>query len=119
MGSGTVKLKYGPATGFDAPRTWESLSAQPAYQTHESMAASTSCALPVNSVNWARRPSIISATRYSTCPRLYAVIAAHFGNASRAARTASRRSFLDARATLAPSASYERPDSERGNEPPM
>src|SRR2546422_6439102 len=37
----------------------------------------------------------------------------------RAMRTASRRSLRDARATLAPSASYVRPDSERGNAPPM
>ena len=31
---------------------------------------------------------------------------------------ASRRSFRDARATFCPSASYVRPDSERGNAPP-
>ena len=40
---------------------------------------------------------------------------AHFGNAPRAARTASRTSFRDARATFWPCASYVRPDSERGN----
>src|SRR5918996_688235 len=44
---------------------------------------------------------------------------AHFGKAARAARTASRKSFRDARATFAPSTSSERPDSERGNAPPM
>src|ERR1700748_1700867 len=41
VGSGSEKLKYGPATGLADPRTWASLSAQPAYQTQRSMAAST------------------------------------------------------------------------------
>ncbi len=41
VGSGMVKLKNGPATGFALPRTWPSLSAQPAYQTQRSMAPST------------------------------------------------------------------------------
>ena len=44
VGSGTVKLKYGPATGFAPPSTWLSLSVQPAYQTIRSMACSTSVA---------------------------------------------------------------------------
>ena len=42
VGSGTVKLKYGPATGFEPPSTCGSLSAQPAYQTTRSIARSTS-----------------------------------------------------------------------------
>src|SRR5688500_12040098 len=42
VGSGTVKLKYGPATGLEPPSTCGSLSAQPAYQTTRSVAASTS-----------------------------------------------------------------------------
>ena len=42
VGSGTVKLKYGPATGFEPPSTCGSLSAQPAYQTMRSIARSTS-----------------------------------------------------------------------------
>ena len=63
VGSGTVKLKYGPATGFDEPSTCASLSAHPAYQTHESIAASTSASSPVSSTNCALRPSMISATR--------------------------------------------------------
>src|SRR5919205_1151881 len=37
VGSGTVKLKYGPATGFEDPITWANLSAQPAYQTIRSI----------------------------------------------------------------------------------
>ena len=41
------------------------------------------------------------------------------GSAARAARTASRASLRDARATLCPSASNVLPDSERGNAPPM
>src|SRR5262249_56447487 len=41
VGSGSEKLKYGPATGLAAPRTWASLSDQPAYQTQRSTAAST------------------------------------------------------------------------------
>ena len=40
------------------------------------------------------------------------------GNALRAARTASRRSLREACAMLCPSASYVRPDSERGKAPP-
>src|SRR6516162_9510558 len=36
VGSGSEKLKYGPATGLAAPRTWASLSDQPAYQTQRS-----------------------------------------------------------------------------------
>src|SRR6266513_2288332 len=44
---------------------------------------------------------------------------AHFGSAPRAARTASRTSLRDARATFWPSASYVRPDSLRGKAPPM
>ena len=42
VGSGSVKLKYGPATGFDAPSTCASLSAHPAYQTTRSIERSTS-----------------------------------------------------------------------------
>src|SRR3954471_13670676 len=54
-----------------------------------------------------------------TWPRLYAVAAAQPGCAPRAARTASRTSLREARATFCPSASYVRPDSLRGKEPPM
>src|SRR5579863_1101252 len=79
VGSGREKLKYGPATGLDAPRTWAILSDQPAYQTQRSMAASTAVsawradspsAARISAMNWVRRPSISSATRYSTWPRL-------------------------------------------------
>ena len=41
VGSGTLKLKYGPATGLAAPATWATLSVQPAYQTQRSIAAAT------------------------------------------------------------------------------
>src|SRR5271154_7100028 len=41
VGSGTEKLKYGPATGLADPRIWAILSVQPAYQTQRSIAAST------------------------------------------------------------------------------
>ena len=119
VGSGTVKLKYGPATGFDPPSTWVSLSEKPAYQTQRSIARSTSSRPVVSSANSAARASIISAIRYSTWPRLYAVAPAHFAWAPRAATTASRASFRDARATFCPCASYVRPDSERGNAPPI
>ena len=76
-------------------------------------------------MNWSRRPSISSATRYRTWPRFIAVRPAQPSAALRAARTASRRSLRDARQALAsgvPSAAltrYERPDSVRGNAPPM
>src|SRR5699024_12393135 len=43
VGSGTEMLKYGPATGLAIPATCATLSDQPAYQTHRSMAAETSC----------------------------------------------------------------------------
>src|SRR5579884_3833073 len=119
VGSGTVKLKYGPATGFEPPSTCGSLSAQPAYQTIRSIARSTSSRPVLSSANSATRASTISASRYSTWPRLYAVAAAQPGCAARAERTASRTSLREARATFWPSASYVRPDSLRGKAPPM
>ena len=63
VGSGTVKLKYGPDTGFAEPSTCASLSAQPAYQTKRSTAACTSVSSPVSSANSGVRASSISATR--------------------------------------------------------
>ena len=72
VGSGTEKLKYGPATGLLDPRTWAILSDQPAYQTQRSIAASTCVAArreeepserSISSSNCARRPSSISAMR--------------------------------------------------------
>src|SRR5919202_5457265 len=51
VGSGTVKLKYGPATGLADPSTCASLSAHPAYQTTRSTAAFTSASSPVSSAN--------------------------------------------------------------------
>src|SRR5258705_8531523 len=134
VGSGIVKLKYGAATGFDEPRTWAILSAQPAYQTQRSMARSTASpalgarkpsAVATSATNWSRRPSISSATRYRTWPRFIAVLSAHGWNALRAARTASRTSFREPRTAFAigsPPAddtTYERPLSDRGNAPPM
>jgi hypothetical protein len=102
VGSRTVKSKYLPATGFVPPRICATLSAQPAYQIQRSIAALTpsdGSAAPASvssRSNWARRPSMSSATRYSTCPRLYAVLPDHPGNAARAATTASRRSLREA-----------------------
>src|SRR5690606_29453254 len=125
VGSGTVNEKYGPATGFAAPRTLATLSVQPAYHTHLSIEASTTddasaAEMPshadTSAANWARRPSSISATPYSTGPRLYAVAPDHPPNAFRAADTASRTSLREAREALArkaPEASvtgYVRPD---------
>jgi hypothetical protein len=63
VGSGIVKLKYGPATGLDEPSTCAILSAQPAYQTQRSIAASTSALPELSSANSRRRASIISAIR--------------------------------------------------------
>src|SRR5881398_175172 len=63
VGSGTVKLKYGPATGFDAPSTCATLSAKPAYQTHRSIAFSTSSLPEQSAANSGTRASIISAMR--------------------------------------------------------
>src|SRR5438874_2178310 len=96
VGSGTLKLKYGPATGLLAPATCATLSVHPAYHTHRSIAAPTTAAAAAASspsaaatsaANWPARPSISSATRYSTCPRLYAVAPDHFASAPRAATT--------------------------------
>src|SRR6266516_4102438 len=41
VGSGTLKLKYGPATGLAPPATCATLSGQPAYHTHRSITAPT------------------------------------------------------------------------------
>ena len=45
-GSGTLRLKYGPATALAPPVTCATLSGQPAYQTHRSIAADTFRAAP-------------------------------------------------------------------------
>src|SRR5580765_5004092 len=63
VGSGNVKLKYGPATGFDPPSTCASLSAQPAYQTTRSIERSTSSRPEHSSASSPARASIISAIR--------------------------------------------------------
>ena len=63
VGSGMVKLKYGPATGFAPPSTCGSLSAQPAYQTMRSIARSTSSRPLQSSANSGTRASTISASR--------------------------------------------------------
>src|SRR6266566_1081347 len=72
VGSGRLKLKYGPATGFAAPATCATLSAQPANHTHRSTASATrrpACtadppsAAATSAANCAARPSSISATR--------------------------------------------------------
>ena len=72
VGSGIVKLKYGAATGLLLPSTWAILSAQPAYQTQRSTAwltesrargPSIPSAAATSATNWARRPSMSSATR--------------------------------------------------------
>ena len=63
VGSGIVKLKYGAATGFEVPRTCAYLSAQPAYQTQRSTAASTSLRPELSSASSSLRDSIISAMR--------------------------------------------------------
>ena len=112
VGSGRLKLKYGPATGLDPPATCATLSGQPAYQTHRSITAATvlraaaaeiPSALTRLSANCPARPSIISAILYRTCPRLYAVAPDHLPTAPRAATTASRASFREARAASASS----------------
>ena len=72
VGSGVLRLKNGPATGLALPTTCVSLSAQPAYQTNRSMAASSAAlarAVVRPSDCWSawtncgRRSSMISATR--------------------------------------------------------
>src|SRR5688500_3862696 len=63
VGSGTVKLKYGPATGLEEPSTCASLSAQPAYQTTRSIAAATSFFPEQTAASESVRVSIVSASR--------------------------------------------------------
>src|SRR5690606_33428650 len=72
VASGVEMLKYGPLTGLPLPATCTYLSAQPAYQTQTSIAASTclpaaSAVTPsdctISSTNCARRPSSSSAMR--------------------------------------------------------
>ena len=72
VGSGTERLKNGPATGLALPATWRYLSAQPAYQTQVSIAADTWVSAAAaespsearsSSTNCARRPSSSSAMR--------------------------------------------------------
>jgi len=58
-----VKLKYGPATAFDEPSVCAILSAQPAYQTMRSIAASTSVSPLHRPASSPRLASIISAAR--------------------------------------------------------
>src|SRR5690606_26412095 len=134
VGSGVVRLKYGPATGLALPYTCATLSAHPAYQTSRSMAAATSWSASVrltpsasrtSSTNWRRRPSTISAIRYRIWPRLYAVAPDQPAMAARAALAASRTSLREAQAALARNSplaeetGYDRPDSLRGKDPPM
>ena len=72
VGSGSEKLKYGPAIGLAEPATCANLSAQPAYQTMRSIDSSTTAergvaarpsAAATSAANCSRRPSSISATR--------------------------------------------------------
>ena len=72
LGSGVDRLKNGPATGLALPTTWVILSAQPAYQTSRSIAASTYVRALAGDTpsdarssasNCSRRPSITSAMR--------------------------------------------------------
>src|SRR6516162_6241634 len=72
VGSGTLKLKYGPATGLADPVTWATLSGQPAYQTHRSIASPTPDSASAretpsfatdSAANCAARPWSSSATR--------------------------------------------------------
>ncbi len=133
VGSGEERLKKGPATGLAPPATWAILSVHPAYQTQRSTAADTWAAAlarespsasATSRVNWSARPSSISATRYRTWPRLYAVAPDQPPNALRAATTASRASLRELWGALASGrslesvTSYTRPLSLRGNFPP-
>src|SRR5690242_18302163 len=72
VGSGTLKLKYGPATALADPVTWATLSGQPAYQTQRSIASVTARSASAretpsfatdSAVNCAARPWSSSATR--------------------------------------------------------
>src|SRR5205085_8625353 len=134
VGSGIVKLKCELATGFTAPKICVNLSVQPAKCTSRSIASVVSdddvdlellFERAISFCNSPWRISSISAARYKICPRRYALCFDQFGNAFRAARTASRKSFFEARQKLArsalplPRAGKTRPFSPRTNLPPM
>ena len=70
LGTGTEKLKKGPATGLDEPRTWAILSVQPAYQTIRSIDLDTRVWASL-----AERPSA-SATCSANSSRLDSAISA-------------------------------------------
>src|SRR2546430_8884169 len=95
VGSGMVKLKYGPETGLVLPATCASLSVQPAYQISASTADSTSREAvrppPSTSTNCALRPSSISAARYRIWPRFMAVRAGQPGKGGGAGGMGARR----------------------------
>ena len=73
VGSGTLKLKYGPATGLAAPVTWATLSGQPGVPDPpvdrladgplRRAAGETPSFAAHSAANCAPRPSSISATR--------------------------------------------------------
>ena len=104
------RLKNGPATGLAPPTTWVILSAQPAYQTSRSIAASTTFSaraggeplgLP-HRVDELRAPALHHlGDAVEDLARLYAVAPDQPPKALRAARTASRASLREARAALA------------------
>ena len=128
-------LKYGPATGFALPATCAYLSVQPAYQTQRSIASSTWAAAAA-AVTPSRRDDLVDELGAAALEQLgdavqhlTAVVRGRPGpaldRAARAATTASRASLREAFAAFATNSpfavatSYVRPDSLRGNVPPM
>ena len=119
VGSGTEKLKYGPATGFEEPSTCAQL-VRPARVPDDAVDRGLDLLLAGAHARRGRPRAPPSSPPAGRGPGRGCTRSRPPSRAarSRAASTASRASLREARATFCPSASYVRPDSERGNSPP-
>ena len=135
VASGMVKSKYGAATGLDVPSTWLILSAQPAYQTQRSIERST-CSRPRAGPPALRRPRPRPRTGRGGPPaapprgtgpgpgswpswRPTGWNAYGRRGPRRGRPCASHARRWQAARPSGERTTYDRPDSERGNAPPM
>mgnify|MGYP003693576269 CR=1 FL=1 len=128
-------MKYGAATGLDEPRTWPILSAQPAYQTQRSMARSTTSRAAAGAQALGGLDlgdELLAPALHQLGDAIEDLAAVHRGlggpagerlarGADRVADVLARRpaGVGERRAVVAAQTRYERPDSVRGNAPPM
>ena len=120
------------ATGFDDPWIWAILSDQPAYQTHRSIAASTSS--PARAIDPLVAANLVDELRSPSLEQLRHPVQDLTAVVRRGGRPAGERLargddcvarvLRDASAALATNVprlsftAYDRPDSLRGNAPP-